>query len=313
MSRAIAAVCLAAAAGSARADDLAYLPADTDAVVVIDAKKLAGSDFLKRDAADIVAELLKVSRHAELAVAASGLDPLKDIDRVVVGLNLDAPQSPRPFVLAAGSFEAKKVSAALTAYAGKNPKQMSAVKVGEREAFLVTGNREGMYAAPVADGLLVVAGSDKALADAFAAAAGTRKAVVAKELAALVAAGDPKAAVRLAAVTKGKFAKIEISLESLKKRLAAVDTITASIAVEKDLAVELRLTTSDAESAKGLNEVLQALLPVFQQQMKAAVEDQPELRPAADLIKSLRPKAGGKTVVVTGSIASSSLARPAKK
>ncbi len=309
----VLALLTAAAAGRAL-DPIPFLPAETDAVVTIQAKQLAESELMQKVGPDLLKTLLKSSKQAAEALEATGLDPMKDFDRIVVGIDADKTDPPKPFALLEGKFDIKKVTAAVDDYAAKNPTKVSAVKVLDKPAYKITGknDNETMYSAVISDTLLVVAPSEQALAGAFEAAAGSRKAVISKELAGVIAGTKSTAPIFVQAWVKGKFASLNVPNEQLKQRLQGVDWATATVTVTKDMALNVVINTPDAAAAKQLSDLLGGVVLLLKLQAAAAAEDQPELKFLVDLLRTTRVNPKDKTVVVTGVVHGSDIEKAMK-
>lgn len=304
------AVLTAAAAGRA-VDPIPFLPAETDAVVTIQTKQLAGTELMQKVGPDLMKTLLKASKQAADAVEATGLDPLKDFDRVVIGVDADKIDPPKPFVLMEGKFDTKTVTANVEAYMAKHPGYVTATKVGDKPAYKVLrpgkAESETVYTAVLSDTLMAVAPTPEALTGAFEAAAGTRKAVISKELAGLIAGTKSTAPIFVQAWVKGKFASLNVPNEQLKQRLQGVDWATMSVNVTKDIALTTIINTPDAAAAKQLSDLLGGVTLLLKLQVVAAAEDQPELKPVVELFRTIRVNPKDKTVVATGVIRGSDI------
>src|SRR6476646_3022161 len=217
----LSALVLALPVAAQAADPAAYLPAEPDAVLTIQARRVSESDLGQKLGPDLMKELLRASKPAADAVAATGLDPLKDFDLITVGLDLDRAGTYKPFALFEGKFDAKKVDESVSAYMKDHPDKVQPVTVGGKPAYKLPGRKpeETMYAAILDDTKLVVAPTEKDLTGAFAAAAGTRKPVISKELAGLLAAARSPAPIFVRAWVKGRFNDLKLSNEQLRARL----------------------------------------------------------------------------------------------
>ena len=304
-----AACLLALAVPIQAADPIPFLPAETDAVLTIDARKVAGSELGKKVGTDLIRELVEAYKPAAAALRATGLDPMKDFDVITVGMDLDQTNPPRPFALFEGKFDSKKVETTVATYM-KDHKELTAVTVGGKSAYKFTGNRpaDTMFAAVLDDTKLVVAPSETDLAGAFEAAAGTRKPVISKELAWVLGARTP-APIFLRAWVKGKFDHINLSNDKLQAAVRGVDWATLSVAVTKDVAMTGILNTADEASAQKLSDLLGAAVGLVRLQVLAAAEDQPEMRPISDLLKATRVAPNGKTVVIQGMVKGEAIER----
>jgi hypothetical protein len=304
MSRLCPALFLAFPILAQAADPAAYLPAETDAVLTIQARRVADSELGAKLGADLMKEALRASKPAADAVQATGLDPLRDFDLITVGVDLDQSGTYKPFALFEGKFDTKKVEASVSAYMKDHPDKVQAVTVGGKSAYKLPGRKpeETMYAAVIDDTKLVVAPTEKDLTGALAAAAGNRKPVIAKEFASLLATAKSPAPIFVRAWVKGRFNDLKLGNDQLRARLQAVDWMTAAVNVTKDVAVAVTVNTPDEAAARQLSDVLGGVIALVKIQIRAAAEDQPELWPVSDLLRSTKVTPNGRLVVAAGSV-----------
>jgi hypothetical protein len=287
----------------ARADAIAYLPADTDAVLTLHARQVAESELGKKVGSDLLKAALRASKPAATAVEATGLDPLKDFELITVGMDLDKTDPPKPFALFEGKFDTRKVESSVSAYMKEHPDRATAITVGGKPAYKVPGAKpdEVMYAAIIDDTKMVVAPTEKDLIGAFEAAAGTRRPVISREMAGLLARTKSTAPIFVQAWVKGKFNEAKLP-EKLQARVQSIEWATAAIGVTKDVTVTVTLSAPDETTAQQLSDLLGSTIGLVRLQIVAAAEDQPELKPVADLLRATKVAPSGKTVVATGSV-----------
>jgi hypothetical protein len=304
MSRPLILACLFALPAAIRADVVAYLPAETDAVLTIEAGRVADSELGRKLGADLMKELLRASKPAAAAVQATGLDPLKDFDRITVGLDLDQAGSYKPFALFEGKFDTAKVEGSVAAYMKEHPEKVQAATVGGKSAYKLPGGKpeSTMFAAILDGNKLVVAPTEKDLTGAFAAAAGGRKPVVSKEVASLLTTAKSPAPIFARAWVKGRFDDLKLPNDQLRARLQGVDWMTAAVGVTKDVNVTVTINTPDEAAARQLSDLLGGIVALVKIQIRAAAEDQPELWPVSDLLRSTKVGSSGRTVVAAGSV-----------
>ncbi len=282
----------------------AYLPAETDAVVTIQVRQVADSELGKKVGADLFKSLLGASKQASVVVEASGLDLLKDFDVITVGINLDRTNPPKPFALFEGKFDAKKLRNSMAAFSKEHPERLTAVTIDSKSGYKLPGRKdaEDMFVAVLDETKLALAGSEKDLAGAMHAAAGERKPVISRELAGLLATAKSTAPIFARAWVKGKLGDLKLPNERLNAQVQKVDWATVAITVNKDVALTLTVNAPDEPSAKVLSDLFGAVVGLIRLQIAAAAEDQPELMPIRDLLRSARVAPVGKTVVATGSV-----------
>ncbi|HKB00980.1 MAG TPA: hypothetical protein VKD90_02115 [Gemmataceae bacterium] len=291
------------------ADVINYLPADTDAVMTIQVRPLTESELMYKVGADLLKQALRASKPAAAAVEATGLDPLKAFERITVGMNLDQTNPPKPFALFEGKFDVKKVEDSITAYMKAHPEKVSAVTLDGKSAYKLPGGKptDAMYAAIIDDTKIVVAPSEQDLKGAFAAAAHRRKPVISREFANLMATARSNAPIFVRAWVKGKFDNLNLPNEKLKQRIQAIDWATAAVAVGKDVTLTVTVSAPDAAAAQQLSDLLGGLVGLMKLQFVAAAEDQPELQPVADLLRTAKVAPSGKMVVAVGTAKASSI------
>jgi hypothetical protein len=296
------ALLLLAGPAARAADPVPYLPAETDAVLTVQTRQVLESDLGKKVGADLLKELLDAYKPAAAAVRATGLDPHRDVETMTVGIGLKDATPSKPFSLIEGKFDAKKLEANLAAYQATHP-ELTAIKVGDKGAYKLAGAKpaDTSYIAVLDDTKLVVAATEADLSGAFAAAGG-RKAVISKELAALVANAKPSGPIFLRAWVKGRFDNLQLPNEKLKTAVRGVDWVTVAVGVTKDVGVTATLNTPSPAAAQTLAELVNGVVALVRLQIRAASEDQPELRPVYDLLKATTVAPNGKTVVAWGTV-----------
>ncbi len=96
-----------------------------------------------------------------------------------------------------------------------------------------------------------------------------------------------------------------------------MEWVTGTIIVGKDVYLDLQCNTPDAAAAKQLSDLLGGTVALVRLQMVAAAEDQPELKPVAELLRSVKVVPNGKFISATGTVKGASiekaLAPPAPK
>ena len=123
-----------------------------------------------------------------------------------------------------------------------------------------------------------------------------------RTFAGVIATTKSTAPVFVQAWVKGRFASINVPNEQLKQRLQGVDWVTASANVTKDVTLNAVINTPDAAAAKQLGDLLGGAVLLLKLQAVAAAEDQPEMRPVVELLRSVRVNPKERTVVITGSV-----------
>lgn len=305
----IAVLLVLPAAAFGATDPVPYLPAETDIVMTVQVRQVVESELGQKYGRKLLKELLESSKQATVAVQATGLDPVRDLDVVTIGIGIDKNQPTRPFALLEGKFDRPAIDKNIAAFDKERPGILTAVTVAGKPAYRVAGSKptDTMFAAFVDDTRLVVAATEKDLAGAFAAAAGGRTPVVSKGLAGLLRGVKPTAAVFVWGWVKGKFADLNLPNDKLKTAIQGVDWAAAAIQITRDVAVTATVNTPDAAAAQRLADLLNGVVGLVRLQMLAAAEDQPELRPVSDLLRATKVVPNGRTVVIHGTVKGASI------
>jgi hypothetical protein len=302
--RRLFAACLLVLPAAARGatDPLPYLPPDTDALLTIEVRKVADSELGKKIGADLLKELLGISKPAAAAVKATGLDPMRDFDFITVGMHIDGTNVPRLFALLEGKFDRKKIEDNVAAYMKEHPTHLTAINVNDKSAYKVNGGKptDTMHAAIIDETKIVVAPTEQDLAGAFEAAAGKRKPAVSKEVSTFLSTVKATTPIYVRAWVKGKFKDVNLPNEKLKAAVQGVDWATLGILVTKDVSLTMVLNAPDEASAQKLSDLVGPVVGLVALQVRAAAEDQPELKPVADLLKATKVGPSGRMVIAYG-------------
>jgi Protein of unknown function (DUF3352) len=290
-----------AAAGPARAVDVeAFLPKESDAVVSINVRQLLDSDIIKKFALDIIKKGMKENQEAQRAFDALGLDPLKDFNRVTVGIGGEDATDAKAVIVVEGKFDPKKINDTAADFAQKKGQNIAVDKLDGKTIYKITGENQPnpLFAAVVDPNTIVLATTKEYLGRSFEAAQGNVKSELKKELADLVKKADPKATLFLVAATKGKLDKVPVPDPNVAKVLQDIESLTADLRVDKDIKLELVMGVKDDEIATALNGMVEEGLKQAQQFVPLIALQNPQLKPLGDMVNSIKTKAKGKSVVI---------------
>ena len=135
VAAAVAAVLAGASAPAARAADVdKYLPADSEYVVAVNVRQVLDSEIIKKYALGQIKDLLAGSDPQKF-LKDLGLDPLKDVDRVVIGASGTDQTDFKGLVIVHGKFDPQKLYKAAEAQTKKDPDHFSLVKDGADVMF----------------------------------------------------------------------------------------------------------------------------------------------------------------------------------
>jgi len=297
----IGALAIVLAAGPARAIDVeALLPKESDAVVSINVRQLLDSDIIKRFALDIIKKGMKENQETQRAFDALGLDPLKDFNRVTVGIGGEDATDAKAVIVVEGKFDPKKINDTAAEFAQKKGEKIAVDKLDGKTIYKITGDNQPnpFFAAVLDASTIVLATTKEHLGRAFQAAQGNVKSELKKELAELVKKADPQATLYLVAATKGKLDKVPVPDPNVAKVLQDIESLTADLRVEKDVKLELVMGVKDDDVATALNGMVEEGLKQAQQFVPLIALQNPQLKPLGDMVNSIKTKAKGKSVVI---------------
>jgi len=304
---AAAAVVLAGLAPTARAAEVdKLLPADSEYVIAVNVRQIVDSEIIKKYALGQIKDFL-AGGDAQKFLKDLGLDPLKDIDRVIVGASGTDQNDFKGLAVVRGKFNPEKLYAAAEAQTKKDPDHFSLVKDGADVMFKFQPDQGNpVYGTVVNDSTVVVASDKKLVSAALAASSGDKKPAVNKDLAALISRMDDKSSLYLCALTKDKLNKLKLpqggAPANIKDQLGKLDTVAASLRISADISFDVSLGMADDASADEMGKTVDDGIQQIKGLLPFLVANNPQLKPLADAAKSLKSGVKGKTVSISGKL-----------
>jgi hypothetical protein len=262
---ALAVATLAAPARAAELDKL--LPGDAEVVAVVNVRQALDSALVKKYALDQVKALLKGNNEAQQIMKATGLDPLKDIERVIA--TNTGGLTGKSLVLIKGRFDVDKIHATATEVAKNNPDlkitkegifQLYELKGPDKTAYLAFANKE------------TLAGSDdKAyLLDILQGKVKPQK----KPLEAVLQKLPGKESVWVAALVTEDLKQAIAGNAQFKDLAPALQAVTGSLDLTDSVNLNLLVHTNDPKAAAKLRMLIQGFVPVVQLLIQGQVPEQ---------------------------------------
>ena len=245
----LAALCLAGPARAVDADK--YTPADADVVVSVNVRRLIDSPvFQKYGKADALQNLQTPPVPALLA--ALGLDPLKDVDSLLLTSAGDIlGANPKVLFVARGKFDVMRIGAAAAVFAKANP---AALKVNQVNGLTIYEGAQGgqtVYAHLLANGTALLASTDK---DYLIQAVQTPSPGPSKAMQDALSKVPGDDAVWVAVVVTDAMKK-RLTNTAARRLAPKLEVVTASVSVTTEVETRLAVYTKDAvgvNDAKGL-------------------------------------------------------------
>jgi hypothetical protein len=297
------------------------LPAEADTVVHVNVKQILGTDIIKKYALEQIKQLLD-GQDAKKLLTEIGLDPLKDIDKVVVGANIKGRTDTKYLMIVHGTFDPDKLYKAAEAQSKKDSDRFAMIKDGNTVIFKYQpeNGENPIYGTVVSDKTVVAASDKKLIADALKAAEGNKKPPIKQELLDLVKRMDEKSSVYAVSVVKGKFddvklpvgGNIPIDFTTLEKLLPKTETMAVSVKIGMDVNVEFTLGMKDDDTAGEMREAIDDLLKQVKPLLTFGAAAEPRLKPVIDVFGTIKTSTKSKEVTVTGKVTGANIGKMIK-
>jgi hypothetical protein len=277
---ALALTAVALAATPARAvEPPKWVPADADALVVFNVKQTLSSALVKNFALKELQDALKQDDNVAQILKAAEIDPLKDIDSILMTVSdLGSTGKNELFVAVSGKFNAEKLHAAAENFAKKNPKELEFAGEGKDRVYKVITKDQTAFAAVPDGNTILVAKSKEFLQNAVKKG---NAAKLNKDLAgALEKVKGGKESLWVVVVATDEIRKGVAGIDSAKDIAPKLDSLTGGFDVAEDLNLSILIHTSDAAAAKKVATELNKLKPFL---LLAGVQNE-QAKPYIDLI-----------------------------
>lgn len=305
------AVVLAAAPAARAAEPDKLLPADSEFVMSVNVKQVLDSDIIKKYALEQLKQALQ-GNDARKFLTDLGLDPLKDVDKVVLGGSGKDQSDAKVLMVVHGKFDPEKLFKAAEAQTKKDPDHFSLVKDGKDVMFKYQPDNGNPVYGTVVDDKTVVAGSDKKMITTALAAAGGTKPTLSKDLTTLIGRMDDKASLWMAAVVKDKLNNVKLpggggGNPNVQGQLAKMETVTAVVRVTADIGLDVTLGMKDADAADELGKTIEEGLTQLKGLLPFLAAQNPQMKPLVEASKSLKSDIKDKSVTITAKLPGSAI------
>jgi hypothetical protein len=305
---------LAAALPAYTAEVDKYLPEDTEAVVMVNAKQLLDSPLVKKHLMEHARGAIKSNSEATKILESLGFDPFKDLTNITVALSMIGSEA-KGLIISHGQFDKGKFEAKAEEVSKDMGDVLKVHKEGERKYYevKVEGSEKPLFVG-VVDSATIVAGPEKQyVVDAFAKSDGKTKGAIKKELQDLIEKADANQSLWFAATANG-FRKGELaSDEKAKKNLEKMDSITAGVTVDKGVKASLVIATKSADNAKELAEEIKEGLNQVKGLLALIADQNKEIAPLVDTVGNLRVNAEGSTITLKSEVSEELIEKGLKK
>ena len=284
------------------ADPDKLLPEDSEFVVSVNMKQVVDSDIIKKYALEQLKQAMQ-GADAKKFLTDLGLDPLKDIDRLVMGGSGKDQNDMSGLMIIHGKFDAEKLFKAAEAQTKKDPDHFTLVKDGKDVMFKYQPDNGNPAYATVVDDTTVIVGSEKKVITT-ALAVGSKKPNLSKDLTALIAKQDDKASLWMVGVTKDKLNNVKLpkgggAPANLQDNLQKMETVALVVRVTEDISLDVTIGMANADAADEMGKIIDDGL----QQIKGAVPFlaamNPKMKPLVDVVNTLKSTVKDKSINLT--------------
>jgi len=297
------------------------LPPDTDTVAVVNFRQIIESDIIKKYALEQIKQLLD-GQDAKQILTDLGLDPLKDVEKVVIGsveTQYKKDMQPKFLIVVHGKFDPAKLYKTAEARAKADGNKFSMVKDGDTVMFKFqqSEGETAVYGTVVNEKTVVAASEKKLITEALKAADANKPAAVKKELAALIAKLDDKASIAVAGLLKGKLDEVKlpaggglpVKLDGLEKAIQTIETMALTIKIGTDVNLDLSLGMKDENAAGDMRNALDDLFRDLKPLVQGLGEFEPRAKPLSDVLASVKITSKNKDVTLSGKVTNDNIAK----
>jgi hypothetical protein len=310
LSLAVLGLAVAVAAPS-RADTPAdkLVPPDAELAVVVNVRAALASPVTKKYALEQIQAALKGNQEAQKILGALGLDPLKDVDTVLVTADkIDPNGKPNAFVAARGNFDADKI-AKVAAEAAKNG-DLKIHKEGQLTVYEGKGKNPGdepFFVVLKDRNTAVGSNSKEYLLDVLGGKAKQGKYF--KDLQAALGKSTGKESLVTAMVLNDDI-KAQLKANPQMAQLAEkLQSVTIAVTLTNDAELKILINTADEATARQVSKTVKDSLPLA----KIIIQGQEKIPPfVGELIDKIKVSNDKGSVVISLLVDAATIEKAAK-
>jgi hypothetical protein len=272
-----------------------YLPANADLVMVVNFRQIVDSPVVQKYAVDEIKKNLSKDEKAQTFMKATGLDPLKDIDSLMVA-NAGGLDKGQMLFVVRGTFNKSKIHTALQDYAKKEADKLAilppqdSIQVYELKAE--KKDEKAVFAA-FADNKTIVASLSKDDTIKAVQSSGKSPAAPTAKMKAALSKLTGKESIWVAGIITDE-AKAALKKNPQSAAFAdKLDMITGSVNLTDGAQASLQIHATDAEGVRQLKAIIDQVVPV----LKILVQGNENVPPGVtEIVDSLKVNADKTTV-----------------
>lgn len=263
-----------------------YLPDDTELLVSVSIKQLLATKLLKDQITDALKDALANSDEAKEFLKELGFDPFRDLHNVLVA-SPGSVEADRGLIIVQGEFDVAKFKAKGAAL--EKNKTVKVHTVAEQTIYeftLLDQQNPWFLCVPAKDAVLISAGKDYIVDAIKRNPLKNPVALKSKTFAELLEKVDDKQSLYLAG-TADALGRSGLGT-LIKDYVQKADSLAGGIKLDDDLQLEIVIGAKTLADAKALTKSINDLSTQGLLILGLLATQQEELRPAVDVLKSVR-------------------------
>jgi hypothetical protein len=294
------------------------LPASADSVLQVNVRQILDSDITKKYALEQLKQFLD-GNEAKKMLTELGLDPLKDIDQLVVGASGSNKGDMKALIIVHGKFNVDKLTKAAEAQTKKDPDKFTKIKEGNTTIYkaLFDGTDQPIYASILDENTLIAASEKKMITTAVKANDGNEPANIKGELASLIKKIDSKSSVFAASIVKGKLDEVKIpgggnlpvDLTAFQELIPKIETVAFAVQVKSDVSVEITIGMKNDNAAGDFQNAFDEFMKQVKPLIQIAGAAEPRAKPVIDILGTIKSSTKNKDVIIVGKVTGANIAK----
>jgi hypothetical protein len=261
-----------------------WLVNEPEFVMTINIKQMTESAILKANL-PMMKELLKNNEEAKAFLEATGLDPFKDVQNVLVSASGTSAKDAKGLIVVRGNFDPDKIHTALKKEAEKHKdSEIELIKEGGVQLIQFKKDDKVMVGGFANKSILVLTNTKEATCEAIKNG-GKQPAKINKEMKAALSKFTGKESLTMALVVNDELKKLIEKAPRVGEAASKLLTLTASLTVTDGVALNVAGNASEKKAAKQLAGMLTMLKAVGQ----GAVQGMEDLPPVlGDILEAVK-------------------------
>jgi len=237
-------------------------PADSEILVVIDVRRFLDAPLVKKNGLEEGKAAFKKNEEVEKILAATGIDPFKDIDTITFAAAGTA--NAKGLAVVRGRFDLDKVHTAAEEYSKKNEDKLKITKEGSTEVYEVKGKDKDKpgFAAFADRNTLLIAPSKDALLEAVKDV-GKRPAKLNADLQKALGKLSGKECVWLAVVVTDEMRKGMSKNPQMRELAPKLESVTGGVTLDTSALIQFAIHTTDEKAAAQLKKTINQVKPLL--------------------------------------------------